>query len=232
VADEHKIIDLSRQAAIVGAANLLEGYAKAKQLRGAGPFNASGYRRRGPNLDQVVPGADKASGQDKAEPSDQRDFLFDFLRLNAQYLNHLAQLGKQHRHIAIRALENLHSRAFERMGRETAALNFESGVKERVFELENKQEHNETIVRLECSPLRGPVTLPSAGVTFSDGTKTIKHCGELPLRFDAPPVSITMSVESVQFPLLPEADYNGTITVVLGKREKQISFIVRRRGGR
>src|SRR5690349_11166782 len=80
-------LEKSRAAAITLAANLLESVAHAKRFR----------RRFDPDT-----GPPQSS-------SPQGDFLFDLLRLNADYLNQFARLGNVHKDVAHRALENLYA---------------------------------------------------------------------------------------------------------------------------
>jgi hypothetical protein len=84
---DYDTLEKTRRAAILTAANLLETAAKAKRLR----------KRLVSTL-----------GTDDSTKDDKKDFLFDLLRLNANYMNQLATLGKRHGSIAQSALEKLY----------------------------------------------------------------------------------------------------------------------------
>jgi hypothetical protein len=87
---DYSTLEKSRRAAILTAANLLEAADKAKRLR----------KRFASTL--------TAKDDGETAPTDRGDFLFDLLRLNANYLNQLATLGKRHGGIAQSALEKLY----------------------------------------------------------------------------------------------------------------------------
>src|SRR5215510_12462974 len=92
MADEHEILEQSRKAAIRSAATLLDSVSKTRELRRRFGATFGGYRRR-------------AEGDEK----DSGDFLFDLLRLNAEYLNRVSRLGERYSEFAHRALENLYA---------------------------------------------------------------------------------------------------------------------------
>ncbi len=92
MANEHEILEQSRRAAIRSAATLLDSVSKAKQLRRRFATTFGGYRRR-------------AEGDEK----DSGDFLFDLVRLNAEYLNRVSRLGERYSEFAHRMLENFYA---------------------------------------------------------------------------------------------------------------------------
>jgi hypothetical protein len=91
--NDHAILEQSRRAAVQTVANVLDGLAKAKQLRRRTESRFDDDRERSPN--------DDAEGG-------QNDFLFDMLRLNATYLNEVARLSGRYRDFAYRVLENMY----------------------------------------------------------------------------------------------------------------------------
>jgi hypothetical protein len=88
---DYEVLEETRRTAVQSAANLLETVDHAKRLRKK-------------LFSSLSLGDDK--GGDTTERS---DFLFDVLRLNARYLNRLADIGKRHSHIPHQALERLYS---------------------------------------------------------------------------------------------------------------------------
>ena len=121
---DYGTLNQSRNAAIIGAANLLEAADKAKRLR----------KRFTSALD--LPESDPA-------PADARgDFLLDLMRLNANYMNQLATIGKKHGDIANSALEKLYRLLVPPARRDASAeLRFERPLAPAEF-----------LVRNDCSP--------------------------------------------------------------------------------
>ena len=91
--DHFEILEQSRRAAIVAAANVFDGLSKAKQLR----------RRVSATVEDT-----RLPGPGDANAPQNEDFLFDMLRLHANYMNEVARLGKTYRDFAYRALENMY----------------------------------------------------------------------------------------------------------------------------
>jgi hypothetical protein len=90
--NQHVILEDTREAAVRTAANILDGLAKAREL---GERFRAGYED------------DRASA--KGDDSKTQDFLFDYLKLSADYLNQLSKMGARYSAFAHRALENLYA---------------------------------------------------------------------------------------------------------------------------
>ncbi len=121
---DYGTLNQNRNATIVGAANLLEAADKAKRLR----------KRFLSTLDLPEDDPDKVDKRG--------DFLLDLMRLNANYVNQLASIGKKHGDIANSALEKLYRLMVPPARRDASAeLRFEPGALEAKF-----------LVRNDCSP--------------------------------------------------------------------------------
>src|SRR5688572_24323368 len=92
MANEHRILEDHRRAAIVSVSNLLRAIAAAKRAR----RRAEGSSR-----------PERRAGDERADR--RQDVLVDFLRLQSSYLNAMAKLGDRHVDLAHRALENFYA---------------------------------------------------------------------------------------------------------------------------
>ena len=148
MANEHRIIEEHRRAAIVSASNLLRAIAAAKRAR---------RRAEGSSRPERRGGDERADGR--------QDFLVDFLRLQSSYLNAMAKLGHEHVDLAHRALENFY--ALMRPGGsvpEVSELVFDGETVERQFAVECRKDRRAT-ARITWTDLRGPrpsAPLPNA----------------------------------------------------------------------
>ena len=119
--------------------------------------------------------ADDTAECGSPEETQEGDFLYDFTRLNLQYLNHMARLGSNYSIVAGRVLEKLYDQFVPKAEPEERPLRVVSGV-----EGERKR-------------VRITITNPSAAATsFSLGLR--REAGvEAWLRPDAPPIPLAGS---------------------------------------
>jgi hypothetical protein len=139
MANEHRILEDQRRAAVLSASNLLRAIAAAKRAR---------RRAEGSSRPERRAGDERADGR--------QDFLVDFLRLQSSYLNALAKLGDQHVDLAHRALENFY--AFLRPSGsvpEVSELVFDGETDERQFAVECRKDRGAT-ARITWTDLCGP----------------------------------------------------------------------------
>jgi hypothetical protein len=139
MANEHRILEEHRRAAVVSASNVLRASAAAKRAR----RRAEGSSR-----------PERRAGDERADR--RQDFLVDFLRLQSSYLNAMAKLGHEHVDLAHRALENFY--ALMRPGGsapEVSELVFDGETVERQFAVECRKDRRAT-ARITWTDLRGP----------------------------------------------------------------------------
>ena len=135
---DYEVLDQTRTAAIRSAANLLEAADHAKRIR--------------QRLFASTPRDDHPSG------SGRTDLVYEVMRLNAHYLNRLADIGKKHSDVPHRVLERFYNMIVSGSGsRLSTELLFHDRRRVDAFEIYNDVDPGSATTKIEWTAPRPPI---------------------------------------------------------------------------